>query len=300
MELVTKVDEVPHGAVVVGTDGSPHAEEAVRWAAAEAARQRRPLVLVHSTPAPEVDWLRAWGLSPTDQEKRFADVVAANGAELVTRTADEIVADDTVQVLGLVTAVDPRVTLLDLSEHAALVVVGSRGRGPVRRLLLGSTGVALVRHAHCPLVVLRPRTQEPDGRGVVIGVTAGPAVPAALRFGFAQADARGVGVTVVHAVPQHGMATGATYVELPPTPEQLEEHRRMVAEITSGLRESHPDVAVTTEVVGGHPEQVLHTHGKGADLLVVGAHDHHPGAFAITTSVVEHAQGPVAVVPPAG
>lgn len=302
MELIRKVAEVPHGAVVVGTDGSDHADHAVRWAAAEAARQRRPLVLAHSTPSPEVDWLRAWGLTPADQEKRLADVVAATGTELVTRIAAEVVMEvitdsDDLQVVGLVTAEDPRVVMLDLAEHAALLVVGSRGRGPVRRLLLGSTGVALVRHARCPVVVLRPGAAEPDGTGVVVGVTARTTTPAVLDFAFAQADSLGLPITVVHAVPGHGMATAATYVELPPSAEQLEEHRRMVAEIISGMRERHPDVAVRTELAVGYPERVLLDHAEGADLLVVGAHDQQPGSFAVTTSVVEHARGPVAVVP---
>ena len=55
----------------------------------------------------------------------------------------------------LMHSLDVARTLLDLSWHARLVVVGSRGRGGVSRLLLGSVSQALVNHASCPVAVIR-------------------------------------------------------------------------------------------------------------------------------------------------
>ena len=55
---------------------------------------------------------------------------------------------------GAVVAGAPVQALTTLSERVDLLVVGSRGWGPVRRILLGSTAVRLMREARCPLLVL--------------------------------------------------------------------------------------------------------------------------------------------------
>ena len=61
-----------------------------------------------------------------------------------------------VQVHEIFEIVDPSTLLIQLSSTAHLLVLGSRGRGPVRSHLLGSVGLAVVRHAACPVVVHRP------------------------------------------------------------------------------------------------------------------------------------------------
>ena len=51
---------------------------------------------------------------------------------------------------------DPITELLELSADAAMVIVGSRGRGGFKGSVLGSTGQALIAHADAPVVVVRP------------------------------------------------------------------------------------------------------------------------------------------------
>lgn len=55
----------------------------------------------------------------------------------------------------LVRSLEPASELLRISERAGLVVVGSRGRGELSGLLLGSVGQNLVHHAACPVAVVR-------------------------------------------------------------------------------------------------------------------------------------------------
>jgi nucleotide-binding universal stress UspA family protein len=55
---------------------------------------------------------------------------------------------------------DREIALLAEEEGADLIVMGSRGRGRIRRALMGSVSDSVVRHAHCPVMVVRPEKQR--------------------------------------------------------------------------------------------------------------------------------------------
>ncbi|POM23564.1 Universal stress protein [Actinomadura rubteroloni] len=133
------------GPVVAGVDGSPASLEAVGVAFAEAALRGVPLELVlawprsvRPDPAPLVD---ADGLRDVAEERLFR--LAAPWRE---KYPDVAVRADVVDG-------SPRDVLLSAAEHAALVVVGTRGRGGFRGLLFGSVSRALLDHAPCPVAV---------------------------------------------------------------------------------------------------------------------------------------------------
>jgi nucleotide-binding universal stress UspA family protein len=63
-------------------------------------------------------------------------------------------------IVGVVTPGRPAHSLLVQTREAQLVVVGSRGRGGVRGMLIGSTSQALLHHSSCPVAVVRPESEH--------------------------------------------------------------------------------------------------------------------------------------------
>ena len=135
--------------VVVGVDGSPWSEAAVAFAFEAAALRGVPLVAVHTwrdllvdaTMAPLVDW----DVVEADEREVLAERLAGWGEKYPD-----------VAVRRLVTRDRPAHALVQESGRAQLVVVGSRGRGGLMGMLLGSVSQALLHHAACPVAVVRP------------------------------------------------------------------------------------------------------------------------------------------------
>ncbi|HEY8523679.1 MAG TPA: universal stress protein [Acidimicrobiales bacterium] len=142
------------GRIVVGVDDSEPAAAALRWALHEAALRGTTLEVVHAW-APPVSALPfgATLVVPVDE----AEVDAAARAELDRIVGEAVAGLDgpTPEVQITVLPGAPAATLVDLSEDAALLVVGSHGRSGLGRLVLGSVAMACVQHAHCPVVVVR-------------------------------------------------------------------------------------------------------------------------------------------------
>ncbi|MGW5455676.1 universal stress protein [Nocardia sp. NPDC003979] len=139
------------GPVVVGVDGSALGAAAVGVAFAEAAERATRLVAVHT-----------WSDLSFD---RFGDMPEIIRDEEVRVEAEAVLAEQLagwqekfpdVEVVRKVYLSGPQLRLLAWSKAAQLVVVGSRGRGGFRGLLLGSTSNSLVQHADCPVMVVHP------------------------------------------------------------------------------------------------------------------------------------------------
>ncbi|MGW4057010.1 universal stress protein [Amycolatopsis sp. NPDC004747] len=144
------------GPVVVGVDGSPNSEQAVAVAFEEASLRGVPLVAVH-----------AWNDIVYEDTRGTARILTQpesleEGEErlLGQRLAGWPEKYPDVEIRRVLVRDRPRHALLKAGEEAQLVVVGSRGRGGFTGMLLGSTSQALVQHADCPVLVVRP---EPKG-----------------------------------------------------------------------------------------------------------------------------------------
>src|SRR6266516_7058686 len=145
--------------IVVAVDGSGSARRATRWAAAEAVRRGRVLLIVHA-----YEWPVPYGPSFVVPETMYETV--RDAATKIVRDAHADAEEaapglrcETEIVRG--TAIP---ALLKISEQAAMLVLGSRGLGGFTGLLAGSVTVALAAHGHCPVAVIR---EEPPSDGPV-------------------------------------------------------------------------------------------------------------------------------------
>ncbi|MET8630517.1 universal stress protein [Kitasatospora sp. NPDC004669] len=134
--------------VVVGVDGSPSSHAALRWAV-------RHAELIGGV----VDAVGAW--EPPSHFGWSAPVVdTAFDRELAERRfADELHTvlgeDQPVQVRRSLVMGDPSDVLLDASQGAEVLVVGTHGHGGFTRALLGSVSTRCAQHADCPVVIVR-------------------------------------------------------------------------------------------------------------------------------------------------
>ncbi len=153
-DVTNDTTSVPKGVtmkkIVVGIDGSPTSEEALRWAFDEAKLAGAELVVLHGWSYPYPLW-RAEADGPRDEMKLDAlRQLEASIDSLGTRSGEgEITVHARLVEEGAAKA------LIDEAADADLVVVGSRGRGGFASLLLGSVSRAVVQHAPCPVAVIR-------------------------------------------------------------------------------------------------------------------------------------------------
>lgn len=287
------------GTIVVGVDGSDCANQALTWAAEQASMENRQLSIVHVAKEFsyfELNWLAAGAMTTEVLNAARAD------AQNILDEARQKVAwklPDMTPNLVLIEG-DARRVLIDMSAGAAMVVIGSRGRGAVKSLVLGSVSVSVSRWASCPVIVVRPEASDQERHGVMVGIDATEHSKSTLEFAYAEASLRRLPLTVLYCF-WHLETARIGYGMVPVDYRGLEEQRVAVAEAMAGMAEKYPDVQVSVSLVPGLPYDALTDATKTMDLVVVG---HHGSSFAdglsvgaMAVRVVENSTGIVAVVP---
>lgn len=137
--------------IVVGVDGSDESIVACTWAVEEAARRGAELVAVIAWSAPA--WFALEGGGAPEQERLAGELRDAAAATL-DRVLEPVLGERPVPVERQVVEGNAVEALLHAAHHADLLVVGARGLGGFRGLLLGSVSAQLLHHATCPVVVV--------------------------------------------------------------------------------------------------------------------------------------------------
>jgi nucleotide-binding universal stress UspA family protein len=287
--------------IVAGVDGSTSARHAALWAADEAAQRHLRLRLVYANN--EFAFGSTGGLAPPQS---FFDAIQTAGFQLLADAESAIreVHPDLDISVDLQTAA-PVPSLLAQTEDAVLLVLGSRGTGGFRGILVGSTAVALVAHGACPVAVIRGATEDaaPQAEGpVVVGVDGSSTSDAAIATAFDEASWRGAGLVAVHAWSEYA-SDHVRFQALDEGREQVEQmENELLAQRLAGWQEKYPDVAVRRVVTSGRPVEQLLDQAAGAQLMVVGSRGN--GGFSgmllgsTSQALIRHATCPLLVVRP--
>lgn len=132
--------------IVVGVDGSESSQAAVDWAVDEARLRNGRVIALAAWRYPYV----SDALGQVWEYQGFED-----DARMILDQELERVGNRGVEVTGSLIEGNPASALVEASQQADLVIVGSHGRGGFAGMLLGSVSTQTVHHAHCPVLVVR-------------------------------------------------------------------------------------------------------------------------------------------------
>ncbi len=297
---MTDVEQGNAQRTVVGADGSPGARHALVWALSDAARRGTRLEVVSSFP------VQPFLTDPFMLDDRQLEAVRAETLERARAQVEEVRSETghtDVPVDVLAVAGPPAPMLLAASEDAGLLVVGSRGRGAVRSLVLGSVALGCVTQARVPVVVVHGPVEEGSAPArVVVGLDGSPESGAALERAGHEARLLGAEVLAVAAYSPASYWSDVYPVVLPPVEELAVEVRAGAERQVASAR--LPDgVPVRLECLEGPAGDVLVDAARGARLLVVGGHGQGAVRGVLMGSVALHCvlagPCPVLVVPEA-
>jgi nucleotide-binding universal stress UspA family protein len=271
--------------VLVATDLSTAADEAIRQGHEWASRTGAQLVVCHVVPA----YYRVNALFPQrnlvdtvstiDLERRVADLVATRVSEITGRAEDDATGKNVAAgVFRLVTDVGrPEAGILRAASAAdvTMIVIGNRGDTGIERMLLGGVSKRVVRDAACSVLVARPAPMR--GRVLVATDLSDPSLPAIIA-GAAEARSRGAKLVVMHnldfwppPIGAAGMGLGSAGLIAPSIRDegQLEQAMQMLREALA-----RENIDAECKITTGPPDgSIVHmADEQSPELLVIGTH----------------------------
>jgi nucleotide-binding universal stress UspA family protein len=272
--------------IVAGYDGSASSEQALSWAAREARARGVTLTVCH-----------AWGpgYAPPDTEAPAMSLLRRNGEQVLARGlryARAITSSG--QVRPLLADGSAASVLCERSHAADMVVVGSRGRGGVAGLLLGSVSAQVAAHAAGRVVIVRghwrPAAEFVPGP-VVVGADGSAGAQAAIGFAFEEAELRKTPLLAVCALADARGALGGA-----------RERQEAAEDAIRRQQKEHPEVSVLVQITDGGPRAALLAAASEAQMLVVGSLGR--GGLrgmllgSVSQAMLQHAPCPVGIAHP--
>lgn len=262
--MSTPVNEL---GIVVAVDGSPASTVAAAWAAREAAMRNIPLTVAHAVSTPTASF------PPVPYPESLVTSLEDEGKKAImhaTKVAEEAMPADRAVPVGrklVYAAAVP--ALLKMSDAAEMIVMGSSGRGLLARGLLGSVSSTVVRHANCPVAVVRDEElPDPHNAPVLLGTDGSPASELATAIAFDEASRRCVDLVAFHAW-SDAAVVDVFEIDWPAVEDEAE---RSLAESLAGWQERYPDVTVHRRIAQDRAARHLIDQSQTAQLVVVGSH----------------------------
>lgn len=271
--------------IVVGVDGSEPSMRALEWAVAQAQRSGAALQIVAAF-GPGYQYLSRRDADQCMEEDMHEAEIRAK------KLAPEIAITDT-SYEG-----PPELALIRESTGADLLVVGSRGLGGFKGLLLGSVSRKCVQRAKCPVVVVIGHPPDSDTATtsgtdsaiestdrIVVGVDGSIPSIEAVEWAANEAELTGdcLDVLITWEWP-----TGYGWSPVPTDYDPDHESEVALSDLLRPVREAHPGVSIQATVIEGHPAPVLVKASHDASLLVVGSRGRGEIVGMLLGSVSEH------------
>ena len=278
----------------VGVDGSWRDTGALEWALQESLLRHEPLQVVHVL-EDKLRHARGWEPNAVDDSsmellgevQKFLDESPGS----LDHEADLVVGP-------------PARTLTELAADSRMLVVGRRGMGTFKRLLVGSTSEGVVAGATVPVVIVPEHWKPGDHTGPVLAaVDDTEDNHAVIEFAVAAAIERGLAVQLIHIWDLPAIYSWDATNVAGVSAEWTENAERHLENLAAEWRQEHPELTLRTDVRRGHTVDGIITAATESDaqLLVVGTR-HHARLTSVllgsvTRGVLHHAGCPLAVVP---
>jgi len=278
------------GRILCAVDFSPESHGAAAYAAQLSRTLAVPMALLHSHHVPA---MATYGRAATPDVEVWLPAPADERHELDLWVSEFRASG--YDVMPLFVEGSPPGALARNTDPSDLLVVGTHARGDIERSLLGSSAERIIRHAHCPSIVIPPDCRRRAISMIVVATDFSDASLRAVRFACDFAPLVGATVRAVHVVAAEHLRYDEHFEVPEYLPGMMEAAR---ADMATALAQCG---TVQWSVRSGvpHREIIEAAEAANADLIAIGLHGHNPIEAAVlgatANRVLRHAPCPVLV-----